>query len=165
MGGNDLTVCQICKEPVRKLSPWMFVSKAGRADFICPDCIAAGIRQFLPSSFSENFSSFHHSFLFHFKNNDFAAATCLSCRTECEFTVCPYCYTREVHEWLEKINKPLAGQFIKIFSFGFDDQLRPPVGDRPPKEEMGICDECGEYSEELLFLEEGWLCRECGKTI
>jgi len=30
-----------------------------------------------------------------------------------------------------------------------------------PKDEFGVCDECGEYTEELILIEGSWLCREC----
>ena len=29
------------------------------------------------------------------------------------------------------------------------------------KDEFGICDECGEYTEELVLIEGSWVCREC----
>jgi len=30
-----------------------------------------------------------------------------------------------------------------------------------PKEEFGVCDECGDYTEELVLIEGNWLCRGC----
>jgi hypothetical protein len=154
MGDNNLSVCQICKEPV-----W---------NFICPDCIAPAVKDFLPSSFDRKFEEFHSSFLFPFRNSELRIAKCLECRRPAEFTVCPYCYTNEIHAWLVKINQPLADRFIKIFSFGFDRcRLLPrePITGDVGGEEAGICDECGEYSESLVLLDGEWICRDCGITI
>lgn len=152
MGDANLSICQLCKEPV-----W---------NFICPDCIAHGIKDFLPSNFVVGFTKFHQSFLSHFRNGGLPMNTCLECKSK-ELTVCPYCYTHEVHSWLGKRNKSMATQFMNIFSFGFNDKpSHLPVGTEPistdvSREDFGICDECGEYTEELVLLGGEWVCKGC----
>lgn len=150
MNDRDLSVCQLCSEPI-----WTF---------ICADCIGNGIRNFLPSHFTKKFNTFHKDLLSHFSSMD-ATNKCLQCKNPSEFTVCPYCYTNEVHTWLEKKNRPLAEKFIKIFSFGLDyDPLQKFVLEEDSTQEssdMGICDECGEYGEELVSVDGEWVCKNC----
>jgi len=31
------------------------------------------------------------------------------------------------------------------------------------KEEFGVCDECGEYTEELMLIESNWVCKDCSR--
>lgn len=155
MGDSNLSICQLCKEPV-----W---------NFICPDCIAKGINSFLPSHFSDSFRQFHSSFMSHFSDSGFSKNTCLSCKTE-SLAACPYCYTSEVHSWLENENAPMAEKFMSVFSFGFDNHTFQnsntiPIKGDVKEEEFGVCDECGEYADELMFLEGEWICKGCGKTI
>lgn len=31
------------------------------------------------------------------------------------------------------------------------------------RDEFGVCDECGDYTEELVLVEGNWLCRDCSR--
>lgn len=33
------------------------------------------------------------------------------------------------------------------------------------KEEFGVCDDCGEYTEELILIEGSWVCKTCSHMI
>ena len=146
---KDLSICQLCKEPI-----W---------NFVCTDCISAGIRDFLPSHFHRDFLSFHSSLNRHFHVTP--STTCVQCKTKKGFALCPYCYTTEVHGWLDGENRPLAERFLSIFSFGFGDealgQFSNPADVSIAPQEFGICDDCGEYGDELVSLDGEWICREC----
>lgn len=60
---------------------------------------------------------------------------------------------------------------MKVFSFGFKTKnfvnilkARPaePIAETEAEnEDFGLCDECGEFSAELILLEGKWMCREC----
>lgn len=85
-----------------------------------------------------------------------------------ERLVCIHCYVKEVYEWLKGMDRPLAEQFLEVFSFGFskesfesDDihQVDELFGRR--RTEFGICDECGEYTDELEYVAGEWMCDEC----
>ena len=155
MGDKHLSVCQMCKEPV-----W---------NFICVDCIAEGIRDFLPSVFRSSFDSFQHTLSIYFHGDESAGNACLSCHKHCSFALCHYCYTSEVYQWLEETNQPLAKRFMNVFSFGFyspslASASQEPVAWEQRKEDAGICDECGNYSDELFLLSGEWACRDCGRV-
>ena len=165
MGGTvermDIPICQICKDPI-----W---------SFICPDCLAKDIDHWLPHSFSKQFAQFHGTLLTFFHPNlDTVFVHCLDCKTESEAAVCPYCYITEVYYWLKQKNVKLARKIYKMLPLGSDwkttalsgcvwrDGFRP-LGEKEAKPaESGVCDECGEYSDELVFIDGEWVCRECG---
>jgi len=153
----SFTLCQICKEPI-----W---------NFLCVDCLERQIKRWLPVSLSSDFEKFHHVFSRHFRSVLSEPEYCMHCKSEKDKPVCPYCYTNEVYHWLGSKDISLAARFINIFFFdfeksGFKDPVRmenliPITEDEGAEKEAGICDECGEYSEELSPTESGWVCKGC----
>lgn len=33
------------------------------------------------------------------------------------------------------------------------------------KDEFGVCDECGEYTEELVLIDGSWVCKGCSRMV
>jgi hypothetical protein len=148
-GKMEALACNICKEPA-----W---------NFRCMDCMAKDVKEFLPGGLAKKFQGFHKSFYSHFDSAHLVlngAVYCVSCRSTKESPICPNCYTNEVYTWLEEKSPRLARKFIKMFSFGGPAEL-PAEDESPAEEEFGICDECGEYTEELVLADGEWVCREC----
>lgn len=154
-----VSVCQICKEPI-----W---------NFFCPDCLADDIKKWLPAQLSQPFSAFHNHFSGYFRSNlNSAFNWCLNCKTQKEASVCPYCYTNEVIYWLKDQNPQLANKFAQLFPFDFEKighkeffrTHHHPITDTedlPERKRFGICDSCGEYSDELVSKDGEWVCEEC----
>jgi hypothetical protein len=152
-----VSVCQICKEPI-----W---------NFFCPDCLAGDINKWLPSNMAEKFLKFHKQFSGYFHSNlDTTFNWCLSCKGLKESAICPYCYTNEVIYWLRARNPDMATKFAQLFPFDFEkighkSLLKTeslPVGEEASdKKQLGICDVCGEYSDELICAEGEWVCDGC----
>ena len=159
MGDSHLSLCQICKEPI-----W---------NFLCTDCLADGVKSWLPDHFLDAFEKFHQTFSFHFRKSpsEGQAERCIHCKKEREFVMCVFCYSNEVHHWLLRINEQAAKQFADLFDFDFErfgrdefvrpDQIRPITEMENPRVDFGICDECGEYADELHPVDGMMLCREC----
>ena len=141
--------CNICKEPA-----W---------NFMCMNCVAKDVDKFLPRKLSPQFQQFHRNFYTHFDSPQLilnGQVYCVNCKSTQESPICQHCYTREVHTWLEERNLSVARQFLKMFSFGGLEEHT--AADNPSSEvEFGICDECGEYADELENVDGEWMCTEC----
>ena len=151
-----VSVCQICKEPI-----W---------NFFCPDCLAQDIKKWLPSKLAEGFLKFHNQFSGYFHSSlDTTFNWCLSCKGLKEAAICPYCYTNEVIYWLRARNQGIANKFARLFPFDFEKighksiikSESQPVASNGHKKQLGICDDCGEYSEELACINGEWICDSC----
>lgn len=154
----EIQICKICKEPI-----W---------NFLCAECLARDIREWLPSKYKGFFFGFHRffskSFPSDFNNN--GSVACLHCKSR-ELSVCPYCYTNEVFHWLKGKNSDLAHSFKRIFSFDFEgtgykevlgmEDMIPITENMVVTGNQGICDECGEYSDELALMDGKWVCSDC----
>jgi hypothetical protein len=122
-----------------------------------------GIAQWLPSPAKEAFEMENARFLQTFSYIPASARN----HTE---PVCLYCYVNEVFQWLYAIDRPVAKRFRKLFSFGLKKEdfreiiishAEPIATDRTETAEFGVCDVCGEYSEELIKTRDGWVCGDC----
>jgi hypothetical protein len=155
----QLAVCQICKDPV-----W---------SYICPDCLAKGISEWLPRELSREFRKFNHSFLEHFASSEsnITVLPCIHCASRNEVTLCPFCYIAEAFHWLDEKDRKLARTLFMMLPVDSDwkvdensgcvwrDGIKPiSYIEKGTAEE--ICEECGEYSgtEET---EGRWLCSSC----
>lgn len=156
---GELFICQICKEPIH--------------NFVCIDCLAGDIRNWLPEHLVSGFLRFNEMFLeyFHYSHDHEVNNHHLVCGARGKGSICLYCYVNEVFQWLLSQNKMLAKRFISIFSFGlkisrFGNIIKAnpqPITELTERiEEFGICDECGEYSDELRRIDGKWICKECG---
>ncbi|MBM3303639.1 MAG: hypothetical protein FJY76_00965 [Candidatus Aenigmarchaeota archaeon] len=145
----EIQMCQLCKEPI--------------ANFVCIHRMGRGIAQWLPSPAREAFEMENARFLQTFSY--MPADT----RNHAE-PVCLYCYVNEVFQWLSAIDRPVARRFRKLLSLGrrtedfreiIISHAEPITADRPEAAEFGVCDVCGEYSDELTRTREGWVCGDC----
>ena len=149
----EALACNICKEPA-----W---------NFMCMSCVGKDVREFLPQKLRKSYMGFHNSFSSHFDSAQLVlngAVYCMNCRSTRESPVCPNCYTSEVFAWLEEKDSRLAKKFMKMFSFGRAPSLPAEDGEQQD-EEYGICDECGEYTDELIPTDGEWICKECSPQL
>ncbi|MEM5812226.1 MAG: hypothetical protein QW286_00770, partial [Candidatus Aenigmatarchaeota archaeon] len=155
----QLAVCQICKDPV-----W---------SYICPDCLSKDISKWLPRKLSAEFRKFSRFFLeiFNSVESNRTILPCLKCLSKKEVTVCPFCYIAEAFHWLEEKDRKLARALFMMLPVDSDwtvdknsgcvwvDGIKPiSYSERTVSE--GICEECGEYSEEAELWEGKWVCSE-----
>lgn len=145
----EALACNICKEPA-----W---------NFMCMDCVSKDIDAFLPAQLKPRFQEFHKGFSTHFDSSMLilnGSVHCMKCKSTKESPICPQCYSNEAYNWIDDHDPSLARKFFTMFSFG-----GPPESavdrDMKPEEEFGICDECGEYTEELVQTEGEWVCHDC----
>lgn len=157
----DVPVCQICKDAV-----W---------SFICPDCLGKDIGQWLPKDLSLKFSEFHRSLVDSFKPIAYKPifVPCIKCKRKTVATICPFCYITEVFNWLRDKDEGLASVLFRFLPLARDwkitekdgcawkEGFRPMTEMRRGKRDIGLCDECGEYSEELVMHNSKWVCRDC----
>ncbi|MCK4497322.1 MAG: hypothetical protein KAU24_03945 [Candidatus Aenigmarchaeota archaeon] len=159
----DVPVCQICKDPV-----W---------SFICPECLGKDIGGWLPKDLSANFSKFHRFLVDSFSPKTYKPifVPCIKCKRKTVATICPFCYIAEAFQWLKNENLDLAMKLVKFLPLARDWEISETggcvwkTGFRPVTEmscertQFGICDDCGEYSEELVLENRKWMCRDCAK--
>ena len=152
---NELVVCKMCKEPI-----W---------NFFCVDCLSRDVSGVIPERLDAEFRKFHSEFASHFRNH-MHREPCIRCRRENEISVCPYCYTNEVFYWLLKADPIAAKRIMRMLpifkhhyprefvNMNFVDAITET---RNPRKAEGICDRCGEFSENLTEAETGWVCEDC----
>ncbi|RLI98519.1 MAG: hypothetical protein DRO99_00470 [Candidatus Aenigmatarchaeota archaeon] len=153
----EIPICQICKEPIN--------------NFVCLECLAKDISTWLPPGLSDRFTKFNDWFLDTFKHMPHTVTRHhIVCDLRGKGSVCLYCYVNEVFQWLMGEDKPVARRFRKLFSFGMrkgdfkqiiKSHAKPISEVEEMEKEEGICDECGEYSDELHILNGRWVCRVC----
>jgi len=157
----EVPVCQMCKDPI-----W---------SYICPKCLAEDIKNWLPTIHSDPFKKFHATLEKFFEPNlDTTFIQCLHCKTSAPASICPFCYVVEVFNWLNPIDQELAKHMFKMLPLAKDwvvtehsgcvwkEGFRPLIEQEEKKEEFGVCDECGEYTDELVLINGEWVCNECG---
>ena len=86
-----------------------------------------------------------------------------------EQLVCIHCYIKEVYQWLKWKDRKIAERFLPVFSFGYkkasfsEEPAFVELVTESEESEFGICDECGEYCDNLVYSGGEWLCEECEK--
>lgn len=158
----EVSICLLCKDPV-----W---------SYICTDCLAEGIKSWLPKTLSAGFDRFHQHISSHFRNfkadaSDFLR--CVHCRTESEVTLCPFCYMSQVYYWLKTKEPVLAARLFKMLPIDknsfvnemdgvmWKNGVKPITMSEEQSKDFGICDDCGEYSDDLAPIDGKWICPEC----
>ena len=150
-----LAVCQICKYPV-----W---------SYICPDCLSAEITRWLPGKLSSEFRRFSRSFLQHFSSveGNLTILRCIRCHKAREATLCSFCYITEAFHWLHEKNRALAKTLF--MALPLDSSLKTthewnetePISYQEQEKDEGICEECGEFSEQTTIVNGRWVCDSC----
>jgi len=143
-------ICKMCKEPI-----W---------NFMCVDCIANDAEKALPERFQKDFSDLHKSIVENFYSS-YDHTFCLKCRHSNPVAVCPYCYITEVLSLLSGKEPIFVKRLVRLLPF-----YRHPYSEsdsktitefRNKKTAHGVCDECGETSESLERMDNGWVCEDC----
>ena len=159
----QLAVCQMCKDPV-----W---------SYICPDCLTKEIFGWLPGKLSSDFRKFSRSLISCFTSfeSNMTKLVCIRCHSAREVTLCPFCYIAETIQWLKGKSKNLAGILSMMLPLENDweiskssgciwkDGIKPIAYEEEERDE-GICEECGEYSEETRHFEGRWVCGSCSES-
>ncbi|MFH1978610.1 MAG: hypothetical protein ABIJ92_04765 [Candidatus Aenigmatarchaeota archaeon] len=161
MNQSTIPICQLCKDPI-----W---------SYICPQCLAEDISKWLPEAHSGPFNKFHKTFEKFFEPNlDTTFLNCVHCKSSAPASICPFCYILEAFNWLKPKAPELAEQLFKMLPLAKDwvvtehsgcmwkEGFRPMEEQEDKKQEFGFCDECGEYTDELVLLNGSWVCSECG---
>ncbi|MFH1294485.1 MAG: hypothetical protein ABIH90_00910 [Candidatus Aenigmatarchaeota archaeon] len=89
-----------------------------------------------------------------------------------ESQVCAFCYINEFISWANHTDSALAEHMRKSFVFSFErkgefdgffrnTRLEPLTQTRCERESFGLCDNCGEYADELVPSNGAWLCSDC----
>ena len=157
---REIPLCQVCKDPI-----W---------SYICSDCLGTDIKNWLPKNLTNKFSDFHNGFLTHFSvNPEIAFENCLHCKSSSEASLCPFCYIVEAFHWLRPRDPKLAQALYNMLPLAKDWKVTDlngcvwregykPLGEiNQGASEFGLCDECGEYSDQLVHANEEWICRDC----
>ena len=155
----EMSICKICKEPI-----W---------NFICINCLARDLGSKLSGNLSDSFMRFHRDFLNHFHSESDQLVRCLRCGISDAPAICIDCYMNEVYNWSKNSNPHITVEIQKVFRFDFrkhekimeEHTIIPITEFDNEKRDSGVCDECGEYSDELVLVEGEWLCPECGEYV
>lgn len=145
---NSIPVCHLCLEPL--------------SNFVCPDCLYRAVQQWIWRFKPElvgRFRDFHKGFTDTLVSEK--TAFCVACKRDYYHMVCPYDYIKEAHAWLEDhLTEEKLGEFLRIFSMGFQRMERHleqgvfyangrPVQQTMEKTDIGICENCENFSEDL----------------
>ena len=148
-----MNLCKLCREPI-----W---------NFICINCLEKQIHGSIPENLRESFSEFHRNLSAHFRSKTDRFIPCLKCRISDAPHICIPCYLNEIHSWFRE--NRLLGKLRRNMSFDFEVLRRnlkehsalPITEIKNHRKNSGICDECGEYSDNLILSNSEWVCREC----
>lgn len=157
---EETIICRICLEPIM--------------NFLCTDCLKQAISSWLSSESNQLLADYQvfHSLLSNFFSGN-EQEFCVKCKKKSNTILCPYCYTNEVFWWLFNKNINLAKKFVHLFNFDFLDigffphtktrNLKPIIisEDQENFDEIGICESCGQLSENLKKENGVWLCESC----
>lgn len=157
---RETTICKLCLEPIQ--------------NYLCADCLHDDVKKWLSAkshSFAVQIESFDTKLKQHFSTKQ-NTEYCMKCRNEIKSAFCMYCYVKEVFQWIFFKDPWLAQKFVKLFNFDFAGtgflmvneirNLAPVVlSERKRKSDSGICENCGNTSEELIELNGEWNCESC----
>lgn len=148
-----MNLCKLCREPI--------------SNFICIECLEKQISGMIPENLRAGFSEFHRVLYGHFRSKTDRFMPCLKCRISDAPHICMPCYLNEVHSWfrenrlLRKLRRNLSLDF-EALKINLKNHSALPITEiETHRRDSGICDECGEYSENLVLFNSEWVCREC----
>lgn len=156
----NIPICQICKDPI-----W---------SFICPDCLAKDIGNWLPRNLRVPFRGFSQNLIRNFSSStDTDSLRCIKCKETKPANICPFCYVAEAYDWLRERNAKLAGALYRMLPLAGDWRLDgnggcawnggpvPVTESENVQKSEGICELCEGYSDRLVFVDGKWICRDC----
>lgn len=157
---NKLSMCQMCKDPI-----W---------SYICPNCLANAIEDWLPYYLKGEFREFSENFFKSFSSTtDMDGLRCLRCHKVRLSTICPFCFIAEAYDFLRERDLELAQTLLKSIpvqgDWKFDSMeektwkgaIVPVTNTEIPTTEVGSCEMCDSFSNRLTNYEGRWICREC----
>ena len=153
----EVQICQLCKEPI--------------ANFASLENLGRSIEGWLPSPANERFAETNRQFLEIFRYHPHKIQQHhLVVNSPISESICLYCYVNAVYQWLDGIDRAVARRFRKLFAFGMKKEefrevilshAEPITEKMPMSREFGLCDVCGDFSEELSNSNGDWLCEGC----
>ena len=155
--GSAMAECVLCNEPI-----W---------SFICADCIGAGMRSWLAPALVPRFEQFHASLASICTETELQ---CVRCGEQKPAALDWYCTMNELAQWLLHEDPARGEQLLRMLPLkdSVTSELhgaRLRASARPLTEgdallerrEFGLCDECGEYNDELHSIASEWVCSRC----
>ncbi|MEM7826044.1 MAG: hypothetical protein QW451_00210 [Candidatus Aenigmatarchaeota archaeon] len=156
---EETIICTLCLEPI--------------FNHICVNCLENSVEKFLGNSeFLEEFKKFSENLKKKFESS-FEKEKCIKCKLEAETIFCPYCYSKEVFDFLSTKNEELAKNFIKFFNFDFlgngyasqtiltRNWLPVILAEKKEDQDLNICENCGNQCDDLRDFNGSYICGEC----
>ncbi len=147
--------CRLCKEPI-----W---------NFLCTSCLSKDIMRLLSRKRAEEFQRFHRTLTGLMGKGSALPIECLKCGSSRSPPICIDCYLNEVYTWFKDKDPGMIGEISAGFSFDFrlhetimkEHEFVPVTEEGPDINDTGLCEQCGEYSEDLRIMEGEWVCGQC----
>lgn len=157
---EETVICRLCLEPIH--------------NFLCVNCLQKSISQWLSKTdqkLADEIQSFHSSLLNKF-SSDQNQEFCVKCKNRIDTVICPYCYVKEIFWLIFDKDVNASKNLAKIFDFDFlgtgyiqtfkTRNLSPiEISYRRSKQDLNICDNCEQTSEDLNEINGSWLCETC----
>lgn len=157
---RETVICRICLEPI--------------FNHICVDCLEDSVQKWLSSrpEILKDFKKFSQNLKSLFESST-EKEKCIICGKKTETIICPYCYTKEVFDFLSSKDENLAEKFIKTFNFDFLKVGHSPetiltknllpiiITEKEESSDINICENCGNQSEDLREVNGSYICEVC----
>jgi len=170
---KETTICRLCLETVN--------------NFICPDCLFKAITSWILKIGQEKLYSIllkkHQQIKTLLNSDENGENVCIVCKKKYKEAVCPHCYLYEIYLTIKEQDSEVAREFEKVFNFDFSfhnpftqltiwqslhkqvlstRNFKPIIiVDKKVKSDIGICERCGEPSDDLKEVNGQWLCESC----
>jgi hypothetical protein len=160
-GKEETLICKICLEPI--------------LNFICINCLEDSAKKWL-NIYSPNILNDFEEFSKNLKNlfeSSFDEEKCIKCNEKTKTIICPYCYSKEVIDFLTLKDKKLADNFAKFFNFDFlkigkssgdiltKNLLPIIIVDEKNNSDINICESCENQSDDLRKVNGNYICEVC----
>jgi len=138
---------------------------------ICVDCIEGLVEKWLRPDLLNDFKSFSQNLKEHFESFQ-EKERCIICGRKAETIICPFCYTKEIFDFLSLKDEKLAEDFIKIFNFDFlkvghssksiltKDFSPVIITYKKESSDLNICENCGNQAD-LKEVNGSYICEDC----
>ena len=158
---KETIICKLCLEPI--------------FNYICFNCLENSVKKWL-SGISQELLSKFEKFSQDLKNHFGSSAEeekCMICWKKAEMIACPYCYSKEVFDFLSLHDKNLAESFIRNFNFDFlkvghssesiltKNLLPIIIVNKKENSDINICENCGNQSDDLKEVNGSYICEVC----